>query len=496
MRILLVQPDHRPGPIGFRLAAMSEPLALELLAAMVPGHEVRILDLRVDSDLDGTLADFQPELVAVTALTTEVYAAQEVLARVKQFSPEVLTVVGGHHATLLPHDFQLPYVDAIGLGEGEFVFPQLVEALELGRSLREVPNLVWRGDDGCFVQNQRDVPKLDGDCVPQPRRDLVAQYRSHYFFLFHKPDTFIATGRGCPFRCNFCSVWEFYQGKTRQMSARRVLEELREVKTGHVTFVDDNFLMNARREHEIADRIQAEGIALRYSMECRTDSIVRNPRLIEKWAKIGLEGILLGLEGVSDQLLSSVDKRNSSRVNDEAIRILHANGIVIWGAFMADPHWTADQFKTLLDYVHTQEIPITQFTVLTPLPGTELYRQQRESLLTDDYTCFDTLHAVVPTRLPREEFYQNFASLYRTPNPDAFYNLLRQGRLSIEQIKVGNRIMKPFGRWENYLEGDPVLGNRGRRAPEKSLTALLRPKDRSDCGLRERPCSSFDTSEF
>lgn len=215
MRILLVQPDHLPGPIGFRLAAMPEPLALELLAAMVPGHEVRILDLRVNGDLEGTLAEFQPELVAVTALTTEVYAAQEVLARVKQFSPEVFTVVGGHHATLLPHDFQLHYVDAIGLGEGEFVFPPLVEARRLGRSLREIPNLIWQSKDGHFVHNGREVPKLDGHFVPQPRRDLVAQYRSHYFFLFHKPDTFLATGRGCPFHCNFCSVWEFYQGKTR-----------------------------------------------------------------------------------------------------------------------------------------------------------------------------------------------------------------------------------------------------------------------------------------
>lgn len=464
MRILLVQPDYQPGAVGFRLVAMPEPLALELLAAMAPEHDVRILDLRVDADLDAALASFQPDLVAVTALTTEVYAACEVLARAKNYSSEIFTLVGGHHATLLPEDFQFPYVDAIALGEGELVFPQLVEAIERGLPLADVPNLVWRDRDDAFVRNVRTMPKFDADLVPLPRRDLVEQYREHYFFLFDRPDTSVATGRGCPYRCNFCSVWEFYQGQTRQMSAERVMQELREVKTEHVTFVDDNFMMNARRENEIADRIRAEGIKLRYSMECRTDSIVRYPKLIEKWTEIGLYAVLLGLEGTSDDVLGSVNKKNSSRTNAEALRILRDNGIVIWGAFLIDPGWTPDRFTDLLDYVHAQGVLHTQYTVLTPLPGTELYRQQRGSLLTDDYTCFDTLHAVVPTHLPREEFYQHYASLYATPNPGPLYDLVRAGRLTVPQIKTGQKILKPFGVWQNYIEGDPVLGNRQRRA--------------------------------
>ena len=58
----------------------------------------------------------------------------------------------------------------------------------------------------------------------------------------------MATGRGCPYRCSFCSVWEFYDGRTRMMCPQRVLEELRTVSTDHITFVDDNFLLNAKRE--------------------------------------------------------------------------------------------------------------------------------------------------------------------------------------------------------------------------------------------------------
>ena len=134
---------------------------------------------------------------------------------------------------------------------------------------------------------------------------------------------------------------------------------------------------------------------------------------------------------------------------------------MIWGAFIVDPNWTVDQFNALRDYVYEKNITHTQFTILTPLPGTELYRQKRKDLLTSDYTCFDTLHAVLPTRLPREEFYKQFASLYARRNIEMIQEYLRQGRLTMEQVRFGDRIFKQFGRWESYVEHDPILNKIG-----------------------------------
>jgi len=474
---LLIQPEWMDGQIGFRLAAMPEPLALELLAASIPQHESRILDMRIDGDLGTALAEFSPDLVAVTALTTEVYAAQDVLAEVKQFSEDIFTVVGGYHVTLIPGDFRLPFVDAIALGEGEMVFPQLVGALSAGRSLKEVPNLIWQDRDGRFVENGREAGSLDMDALPIPRRDLTEQYRPEYFFLFDKPDTSVATGRGCPYRCNFCSVWTFYRGKTRQMSAERVIREIQAVQTDHITFVDDNFLMNHRRENAIAELIKAEGIQKRFSMECRTDSIVRHPELVAKWVDVGLYAALLGLEGASDKTLQSVNKKNTARVNDEAIRVLQDNGVIIWGAFIVDPDWTADDFKRLRDYVTEKEITHTQFTVLTPLPGTDLYRQQLDNLLTTDYTCFDTMHAVLPTRLPRVEFYKHFANLYRQTDLGPYYDLLRDGKLTIDDCRRGKQMLDAMNQWEQFLRNDPVLGQGRRRKPtwSRALGSGVRP---------------------
>jgi hopanoid C-3 methylase len=435
-----------------------------MVAAMVPDHDVRILDMRVDPSLEAVLRGFWPEMVAVTALTPEVYAAQRVLQQVKSFSSEVFTVAGGHHATLVPEDFFLPQVDVIAIGEAELMFRELVEAVADRRGLDGVRGILWRDRDGVFIRNASSENRVNLGELPLPRRDLTEAWRNEYFFLFHKPDTSVATSRGCPFRCRFCSVHEFYHGSINQMTPKRILSEILTISTDHITFVDDNFLMNSKREDTIADMLKSEGIRKRYSMECRTDSIVRHPDLVRKWVDIGLYAVLLGLEGGCDKTLNSVNKSCSVDTNDRAIQILQDYGVIIWGAFIVDPDWTEDDFEALRDYVGRRGITHAQYTILTPLPGTQLYRDRRDQLLTEDRSCFDTLHAVLPTRLPREKFYQNFASLYRQRDIGPYYELVQTGKMTIADCKQGKRMLDSLANWERYVENDPVL-NADRRRP-------------------------------
>jgi radical SAM superfamily enzyme YgiQ (UPF0313 family) len=369
-------------------------------------------------------------------------------------------VVGGHHATLLPQDFFLPQVDAVAMGEGEIMFRELARAAADRRGLEAVPNIVWRERDGTFVHNRLSKDRIDLGRLPLPRRDLTASCRDEYFFLFDKPDMSVATSRGCPFQCSFCSVHEFYRGMTNLMPPWRVVSEIATIGTDHITLVDDNFLVNHDRENVIADLIRAEGIKKRFSMECRTDSIVRYPELVKKWVDIGLYAVLLGLEGANDKLLRSVGKSATVEINNRAIQILQDHGVIIWGAFLVDPDWTVDDFRQLRDYVHEQKITHTQFTILTPLPGTQLYQDRYHELLTDDYSCFDTLHAVVPTHLPREEFYRQFASLYRQTDIGPYYDLVQSGKMTIQDCKRGKAMLDAAADWKQYIEKDPVLGQR------------------------------------
>lgn len=106
MKILLIQPAKPEKAMGVEDVHMFEPLALEYLAAGVaPDHDVRILDMRLDGNLDSHLQEYKPDMVGVTSYTVHVNTAKDLFRRIKTFNPEIFTVVGGHHATVMPEDF-------------------------------------------------------------------------------------------------------------------------------------------------------------------------------------------------------------------------------------------------------------------------------------------------------------------------------------------------------------------------------------------------------
>jgi len=413
MKILLVQPGAETQEHAFRMPAFPEPLALEVLAAHLPDHDVRILDLRIDNTLDAALGEFAPDIVGVTALTTEVYDAYLALDRARELLPDAVIVVGGIHASLMPRDFDRPSVDAIVKGEGELTLKELVSAVEDARPLSSVPGMRVRMPDGGYVDTPERTERVQLDDAPLARRDLLASYRNHYHFHFHRPTFSIEAGRGCPFKCDFCSVWKMHPGKCRYASAERVFAELESIEATNTLFVDDHFLANVPRARTLCEMIRASGMQKTYGMQARSDTIAQHPDLIESWAKIGLGGVLIGFETPCPERLKKLNKSNSLRNNNETIRICKANGVDMWGAFIVNPDFEPEDFQRLLDYVSDRGIVLRQFTVLTPLPGTPLFEREAERLVTRDYRLFDCLHSVLPTKLPREEFYRQFTRLYR-----------------------------------------------------------------------------------
>ena len=136
MRILLVYPNGNREIIGWGdLGAIAEPLALEYIAAgaRLEGHDVQILDLRLHPDhLDLVLLAYQPDVVGVTGYSMHVLRNLTICRRVKQLLPHTRTVVGGHHATLLPEDFFEPYTDCVVVGEGVEPFRRILRVLDRG----------------------------------------------------------------------------------------------------------------------------------------------------------------------------------------------------------------------------------------------------------------------------------------------------------------------------------------------------------------------------
>ena len=414
MKVLLVQPKFNPNIIGAGIGYLTEPLALEVLAASIPEHDVSILDMRIDTDLNKTLDKVRPDIAGVTSLTSDVYVAQDVLSSIKKYNPNILTVIGGHHPTLLPQDFYINSVDVIVIGEGEFTFKELVQTYQSTgkKDLKNIKGLVIPEADKWISTGEREMIK-DLDLLPVPARPLTSSYRDKYFRGKWRPIASLSSSKGCPFRCSFCSLWKIMKGKYKTRSAGSVVNEIKQIQEHYIDFAEDNFLHDLKRAEKIYELIKADGIKKTYKLYARSDTIVKRPDIIEKWKEIGMELILIGLESFRDNELKDLNKRNSIKNNEEAIRILQANDVEIAAYFIVNPDYTQEDFEQLGDYVINLKLTQPIFTVLTPLPGTDLYEQTKDKITTDNYELFDFVHSVLPTRLPKKEFYQSLADLYK-----------------------------------------------------------------------------------
>ena len=412
MKILLIQPAQERG-LGFRSLAIVEPLGLESIAGSIPGHEIRILDLRLENNLPRILQDFQPDFCGINcSFTIDVYQTREIAEAIKAWRREVPVFVGGHHASLSPEDFYCPTIDGVVIGEGEKAMADLVRAWENGEDLQALPGLTLNQASGVYYTPERSLTS-NLDELPIPARHLTNRYRQHYHLGFQKPFSIMETARGCPYRCDFCSVWKFFQGKCRMKSAERVFHEIRTIREKYIFLADDNFLLSVPRAKRIAELLIDNGIRKRLSFQARSDAIVEHPEVIPILRQAGFWKVFIGFEKIDEEAMGALNKHNSVRNNEEALKILRAHGMEIIAAFIIDPSFQVKDFRRLRQYILDRKLYSPSLTILTPLPGTELFARVKEKLVTTNYELFDYVHAVLPTKLKLPDFYSEFTELYK-----------------------------------------------------------------------------------
>lgn len=455
MRILLVQPPKSPKTIGGEDVFIYEPLALEYLAsALTNDHDVRILDLRLEKCFQNTLAAFCPNVVGITAYTVHVNVVKSLFEQVKAWNVETLTVVGGHHATVRPEDFASPFIDVTVMGEGVLVFKEVVRRLEKGVPLEGIPGtIVAKADKTLRTERSSD---LDLDALPFPNRTLTKAYRTHYYSEWMKPLASIRTSKGCPYRCSFCAEWKVAEGHYYKRSPEHIAEELSGIAEPYVFFADDESLVDAPRMTRLAQIIHRAGIRKRYFLYGRSDTIARNPKLLEQWRDIGLERVFIGLEFIRDEDLNSIHKNSTTTDNARAIRILQDLDIQVYASFIVRPDFSRSDFASYSEYCRVLKLDYATFAVLTPLPGTDLYDEMKDRLVTHNYDYFDFIHTLTPTTLPLEEFYTELRYLYQRAVPlhrqlsllkrfpvREIPSVLRTGRRFYERLKVTHLDYRP-----------------------------------------------------
>ncbi|MFH1942826.1 MAG: radical SAM protein, partial [bacterium] len=397
MRILLIKP-----PLNRNLfaPAIGEPLELEYLASAVREHNVEILDMRIDRNLIRKLNEFKPELVGITAYTCDANTAKEVLMEVKKYDINIKTAIGGHHPTFIPTDFRKRYIDIIFLGMSDLSFKKYIQIIENGGDIASVENIAFVKNNTLYFTQKQSVD-INLDSLPMPDREVTRHYYKEYRDQMRNRTAFILTSKGCPFRCTFCACWKMMNGKYLTRSPESIVDELSVLPEDIdlVCFADDNTLHNYKRAMRLVELIKERNIRRKYSMYGRADTIVKHPNLIEELREAGLQYLTIGIESVEDHELNELNKKTSVEINNEAIRILQKLGINNVAHFIINPNYAKKDFTNVSNYVHEMNLFQPVFTVLTPLPGTELFTKEYDRLIIKNYDFFDFVHSVLPTNL-------------------------------------------------------------------------------------------------
>lgn len=421
MKILLVNPPNSGKSIpeedfgidNIKMIFRGEPLALEVIAGNLEGHDVCIADMKADTrSLSDALADYKPDLVGLTGVTCEANAVLKIAADLKQrFRP--IVVVGGHHASCDPGYFNRPEVDYIVIGLGKLSFRELVDALERGDGgvdkagvAKTVP-----GRPLSFRPRRYTTADLVDDAAP--RYDLVEHYRDTYVMSgVGGKAGYVATAFGCTHRCHFCSIPNMTGGRYLSHGIDAVLRDMRLLKDlPLIRLVDANTFGDADAAEALARRIIAAGMEKPIVADVRADTVVRHPEMFKTWRQAGMVAAVIGFEEINDARLQRLNKHSDVAANISAMAILKGLGIRIIGDFIISPDYEAADFDRLEQFVKAQGIDLPLPAVLTPLPGTALYEKWRAKITVHDLDYYTFTNAVMATRMPEREFYQAYAEL-------------------------------------------------------------------------------------
>ncbi|OPZ89922.1 MAG: Ribosomal protein S12 methylthiotransferase RimO [Firmicutes bacterium ADurb.Bin419] len=416
MKILLIWPPSPEYCVLTEEFSCCEPLGLEYIAASVSNeHHVEIIDMRFDRNLVEILKTTKPDIVGVSIpFTVVVNVCNDLLKTIKGFNPDIKVIIGGHHPSVGLKHIDIKYVDYVIAGEGVKSFRKLVNAIENNEKVDDIDGIGFKDNDSIVYTREYHIDILDD--YPLPARNLTEKYRLGYFHAHYKPVALMRFSYGCPYNCSFCVLWKLCKRKYISRKNSHIIEELLQVSSENVYVVDDEAFINTDKMDNLADEISRNGIKKKYHMYVRSDTIVNNPQLFDKWASVGLDSVLIGMESVFEEELIQYNKGISANTSFEAMKILKANGIEVRANFIIQPDYTKQKFEAVKRAIEELDIDRPTFAVLTPMYGTDFYEASKDKFITNNPEFFDCYHTFLPTRLPLKEFYSEFTNLFRFAN--------------------------------------------------------------------------------
>ena len=389
---------------GLSNYALFEPISLGILAALTNNNwSVKIVDEGLE-DFPQKLESNSYDLVGITSDTSTIGRAIEISTICKNLN--IKTVIGGIHASFNVEE-SLEFFDFVVVGEAEEVWPDLIDDFEAAQMKR--------------VYEAKGKFNLKNAVIPD--RKLFFQ---NYIF------SVVYTSRGCPGRCSFCAVSNFFGRIQRRRPIDNIISELREIPQGRtVFFSDDDIIGRSPIEREKAvelfKSIIYDGINISWHAFTSIEAALFD-EVLENAAKSGCRWLYIGFDSTSQQSLKEMNKAMKiialKRSYNKLIKKINSYGILVYGGFIiGNDSDDIKSVKKMMRFIKYSYVNGFALFVLTPLPGTELFdRMTKEKRMLfnnfpDDWVHFNLSELTfTPKNMTVDEFNDLYINCHKYLN--------------------------------------------------------------------------------
>jgi anaerobic magnesium-protoporphyrin IX monomethyl ester cyclase len=395
------------------------PLGILLLGTILneQGHQVYLLDQASSGlDFEQTLKWIKqkdPEIVGITAMTVGFKSSVKLTEMIKQWDPNLVTVLGHYHPTVCANKILENYgqsVDYCVRGENEYILSNLINFLEKHQETepKEILGLSYRHND--IIKHNPNCPTNKNlDDLPFPDRSLLKnKYYQNLAGINLMNSKFATTffTRGCPFNCSYCSVASISNQQYRSKSPQRLVEEFSYLATegySEIAFVDDNFSINLKKILEFCRLLRMENIDINWHVEMRVDGVSKE--LFGQLVQAGCKSVNFGIESANPRILSYYNKKITPEQSIRAIAAARKARIeFIIGLFMIGaPFETIDECKNTINFALKSGVDFFFLNLVETWPGIPMWNDLiNKGLINEDKLWEHTTRVVDLTHSPQQ----------------------------------------------------------------------------------------------
>jgi len=373
-----------PSVFNDKYAYLFPPLAVMSLSAWLKrhtSHDVHVLDGVVE-DLDSAgierrVDGLRPDVVGISATASHnMVNVDRCIKAVRRATPDAFVVMGGPHVNAFPElSARLPGVDACIHGDGEEPLVRLIEVIEEGGDLHDVPSIVLLEPDGSVFRGEPHPAIHDLDVLPFPDREACPPGKYYTPGMRGGRTTTMMSSRGCPMNCVFCNV----PGRYRAHSPERVVDEIAEAVDRHgiedIHFVDDLFNVSAERVMQISELILQRGLKVWWGYKASVRHTT--PEMIRLAKRAGCYRMHYGVETFTDKGLKALNKKATVEEIQQVFRMTQAEGVkAIAYMIMGCPHEeTAQEILDVVKFMRKLAPDYVVYSLFTPYPDAPIFAE-------------------------------------------------------------------------------------------------------------------------